>query len=153
MKKAENRWLKRLFVIFVTLACLLAAAYDATSTNAAIINNALGVQTFRVEETDLGADFDAEYYKTEYKTAKEVKQAAATLCREVEAQGLVLLTNQNEALPLPAGAVEEKFMAYVGEACGKEYAAKLWNTLSRLETLEDTRPYLQELFTKFAHCE
>ena len=56
-------------------------------------------------------------------------------------------------LPLPAGAVEEKFMAYVGEACGKEYAAKLWNTLSRLETLEDTRPYLQELFTKFAHCE
>ncbi len=104
MKKAENRWLKRLFVIFVTLACLLAAAYDATSTNAAIINNALGVQTFRVEETELGADFDAEYYKTEYKTAEEVKQAAAAICREVEAQGLVLLTNQNEALPLPAGA-------------------------------------------------
>ena len=53
-------------------------------------------------------------------------------------------------LPLPAGAVEEKFMAYVGEACGEEYAGKLWKTLCALDTLDDTKPFLDELFAKFA---
>lgn len=52
-------------------------------------------------------------------------------------------------LPFPEGAVEEKFLRYVGEACGKEYADSLWATLNNLENIEDVQDFLQEMFTYF----
>ena len=53
-------------------------------------------------------------------------------------------------LPFPAGAVEEKFLRYVGEACGPDYARSLWATLDRLETVDNVQGFLQEMFTRFA---
>ncbi len=53
-------------------------------------------------------------------------------------------------LPLPKGAVEEKFMAYVSETCSKEYTRSLWNIVNSLEAIENTQELFQELFTRFA---
>lgn len=104
MRKMKNVWAKRIFAIFITLTCILAAVYDVATDYSAMINNALGVQTFRVVEKAMDQNFNAEYFASDYKTPAQVAQAAEALCREVEAQGLVLLTNENNALPLPQGA-------------------------------------------------
>ena len=51
MRKQKGLWAKRVFVICLTLLCVLSAVYDAATANATMINNALGVQTFRVVES------------------------------------------------------------------------------------------------------
>ncbi len=74
---------------------------------------------------------------------------------EIEtADGRIFKTTQitpygDPELPFPEGAVEEKFLRYVGEACGQEYARKLWDTLSGLENMDDVQGWLQEMFEKF----
>ena len=104
MRKQKGLWAKRVFVICLTLLCVLSAVYDAATANATMINNALGVQTFRVVESRANAGFDANYFPADYDSPEKLFEAAALLCRQAEAEGLVLLTNENNALPLPAGA-------------------------------------------------
>ena len=104
MRKQKGLWAKRVFVICLTLLCVLSAVYDAATANATMINNALGVQTFRVVESQADAGVDTNYFPTEYDSPEKLFEAAAQLCRQAEAEGLVLLTNENNALPLPAGA-------------------------------------------------
>ncbi len=104
MRKQKGQWAKRMFVICLTVLCVLTAAYDVSTANSAMINNALGVQTFRVVESQADAGFDANYYPADYSSPEKLFEAASQLCRETEAEGLVMLTNENGALPLPAGA-------------------------------------------------
>ena len=64
MRKQKGLWAKRVFVICLTLLCVLSAVYDAATANATMINNALGVQTFRVVESQADAGVDANYFPT-----------------------------------------------------------------------------------------
>lgn len=100
----KKRLPKTLFVLFVTLLCILIPAYDVMTAYSAMINNALNIQSYRVVESDIAADYDSEYFKADFSDPEAYDKAAAELCRQVEAEGLVLLTNQNGALPLPKQA-------------------------------------------------
>ena len=100
----KKRLPKTLFVLFVTLLCILIPAYDVMTAYSAMINNAMNIQSYRVVESDIAADYDSEYFKADFSNPEAYAKAAAELCRQVEAEGLVLLTNQNGALPLPKQA-------------------------------------------------
>lgn len=99
----KKTW-KILFEIFATLMCIFLAGYDVAMANGALINNALNVVTYKVVEAEGGENIDSEYFKAEYSNASEFAKVSAELCREVESEGLVLLTNENDALPLPQNA-------------------------------------------------
>ena len=51
-------------------------------------------------------------------------------------------------LPLPAGAVEEKFMKNTVEIVGEEYAKLLWHNLENLEEVADIQSLLYEMLNK-----
>ena len=51
-------------------------------------------------------------------------------------------------LPLPAGAVEEKFMKNTVEIVGEEYAKFLWHNLENLEEVADIQSLLYEMLNK-----
>lgn len=59
----KKRLPKTLFVLFVTLLCILIPAYDVMTAYSAMINNALNIQSYRVVESDIAADYDSEYFK------------------------------------------------------------------------------------------
>ena len=51
----KKRLPKTLFVLFVTLLCILIPAYDVMTAYSAMINNALNIQSYRVVESDIAA--------------------------------------------------------------------------------------------------
>lgn len=104
MHKSHATLWKRLFVLFLTFTCVLTAAYDVTTANSVMINKALNVRAFKVVEMAGAENTDTNYFPTKYQTAEQLSTAAEALCRLVEGEGLVILTNHNNALPLPSGA-------------------------------------------------
>lgn len=62
----KKRLPKTLFVLFVTLLCILIPAYDVMTAYSAMINNALNIQSYRVVESDIAADYDSEYFKADF---------------------------------------------------------------------------------------
>ncbi len=92
-------------IVFVASASLLAvvlALSVAGTQNASMINDALNTPTYKVEEADSedGEEEDTEYYKATYSSNDELMAAYEALCRETEEEGIVLLKNENNALPL-----------------------------------------------------
>lgn len=74
-----------------------------TSKNADAINGTLGTKTFEVIETS-NESKDTEYYKSDYKSLSELRSAGKSTAAKVLAEGMVLLKNENNALPLAAGS-------------------------------------------------
>lgn len=66
-----------------------------------IISTYLGQATDKIVETEGSGSEDTEYYKSEYKE-KELVKAGEKLCQEIAAEGIVLLKNDNNVLPLGA---------------------------------------------------
>lgn len=95
---------KVLFVVFATLVCVLLAGYDVAMANSTVINRTLKAKSYK--EITIGSDenIDSEYFKSDYSDANDYKKDVAEFCRKLEAEGLVLLTNNNDALPLPKNA-------------------------------------------------
>ena len=91
---------KGCFLGFGTAFAILLPLLGVARDNGAIINNALNIQTYKIIANDDTSAEAAEYFKFDYSTVEEVAQAGAKLAEEVEAGGLVLLKNDNEALPL-----------------------------------------------------
>ena len=91
--------------LFVISASFLAVAlvgggiaYDQSSA----INSALKVKTYEVIKGDDSQE-DTEYYKREYTTPEALKEYTDSICRQLEQEGMVLLKNDNAALPLAQG--------------------------------------------------
>ena len=56
--------------------------------------------------TKEGAEsWDTEYYKPDYATAEDADRYAKDVTRRIAEEGIVLMKNENGALPMPAGAV------------------------------------------------
>lgn len=94
---------KLLTVISMLLAGLLVLATIITGENAGAINGTLGTKTFEVVETG-EADEDTEYYKSDFASLAELRAAGKETATEVLAEGMVLLKNDNGALPLASGS-------------------------------------------------
>ncbi|MTR07196.1 glycosyl hydrolase, partial [Pseudoflavonifractor sp. BIOML-A15] len=103
-KAKRKKWSNQLFagVWGAALAVLLVAVIiaNAVALNySTIITTFFGHTTSRVEN----GDPTAIYYESVYTTDGELYQAGLDLCEQVEAEGLVLLKNENNALPLGDG--------------------------------------------------
>ena len=108
MSKILNKLSSGLFMGFAALLGVLTPLYGVAVANADTISRTIGAQTYYIEK---GADTgeDTEYFKAEYTSADALKKAAEEFCRRLEGEGLVLLKNDNNALPLSANAKVSMF--------------------------------------------
>lgn len=95
--------LKKIFlnVTSVGLAILVTGSVIANE-NIAAVNSALGVQTYKIVNDQNEADSSEyiRYYESNYENIAELKKAGYDKVREIEAEGAVLLKNDNHYLPL-----------------------------------------------------
>ena len=90
------------FLSIITLAAaVLNIGGSIAYENAPLITEALGQDYSSVIEIDDGADKkDTQYYKTEFKSVEEVRNAGVEFTTRMMEEGAVLLKNENNALPL-----------------------------------------------------
>ena len=74
-----------------------------TGENAGAINGTLGTKTFEVIDTG-DENEDTEYYKSDFSSVGDLRTAGKATATEVLAEGMVLLKNDNNALPLAEGS-------------------------------------------------
>jgi len=110
--------MKAVKLIFKILSVILAVAVAIVTTggiiadeNFALVTAYLGQSTVERVTTD-GAVTDTDYYKTDYEDIAALKQAGYDLIERVEAEGAVLLKNDDGALPLNAGGGEDKISLF-----------------------------------------
>ena len=87
-----------LFLGVGSLFVICMAGRTIALDNSGALNNALGIIT-----TDKG-DSDVTYFQRTYTSNEEVKKAFKEAAKQVENDGLVLLKNENQALPLTQGS-------------------------------------------------
>lgn len=94
---------KKLWMILsVVCSTLLALAIMVTyvcNTYATMINSTLGLKNYKLLKVE-GEEIDSEYYPYGYSDFERLKEDYNEICREVESEGLVLLRNDNNVLPL-----------------------------------------------------
>ena len=56
--------------------------------------------SYQIETSELDKDLDTEYYKKDFETEAELEEYNGNVCKEIEGEGLVLLKNNNNTLPL-----------------------------------------------------
>lgn len=108
----NSKLFKRLFLGFGTTIAILIPGLAVARANGAMINHALNITAYKVVdigETDPEA---SQYYKSDYNSLEEVKAAGEKLVSEIEAGGLVLLKNDNSALPLSESTPKVSLFGY-----------------------------------------
>lgn len=102
--KTAIRIAKRVLAVFLALlfallgaACLI--AIPLSNNYSAMVSMAISQET-----TKKSGGSNPQYFTSDYPSAAAVQEASAQLCREIEQEGMVLLRNNNNALPLAGGA-------------------------------------------------
>ncbi len=107
MKPSTKRTLKKVFLnVTAALFCLIFTGNIIAGENQGQINQALGTKTSKIVSTLSEGQEEGytRYYESKYSSIAELKKAGEAKVREVEGEGIVLLKNDNNALPLAAGA-------------------------------------------------
>ena len=98
------------------------------SENSTAISNALGTPNFKVENVG-DVDVDTDYYKSRYTKLADLINDGKALVEEIEAEGVVLLKNENNTLPLAQGKKVSLFgYATVDSAYGGKGSAQSGTT-------------------------
>lgn len=92
-------------VITALLAVVLAVAIPITSFYSTMINAALGAETQKI----IRGENSQIFYWTEFETEEDLVANDMAICRQLEAEGAVLLINKDNALPL---AEDTKFSLF-----------------------------------------
>lgn len=100
--KKRKLW-RTLMVSFLTLAIVFSVVGDAAAAYAPALNYALKTDSYKLVESD-DASEDTEYFPRTYLTTEDVTAYGRAVSEEAEAEGMVLLKNENGALPLTAGS-------------------------------------------------
>lgn len=92
--------IKRICAVFLALVVILlagatAVAIPLSNNYAAMISMALGQSTVKTE-----GGGNPQYYESAYSTEDAMAFQAEEMCQELEREGMVLLKNENNALPL-----------------------------------------------------
>jgi beta-glucosidase len=95
-KKFLAIWVPVLSVVLV----LVVGANIALGIFSNWVSSQLGTGTYTITNAEGTEDWDTEYSKADYATADEAEDAADALVREIAAEGIVLLKNEGDALPL-----------------------------------------------------
>ena len=107
MKPSTRRTLKKVFLNVTTLLLALVLTGNIIAgENAGQINQVLGTKTSMTVSTlpEGQEETYARYFESRFSSIAELKAAGEAKVREVEGEGMVLLKNENAALPLPAGS-------------------------------------------------
>ena len=109
-KKSKRKLLSVLSLIFATLFVLVYGGYEIAMSQSGTVNAMLGIKTASVDYSSDDADnpaydyFGGNYQKGEYiGNYEEVKKDFNAVAEEVESEGLVLLRNRENTLPLAKG--------------------------------------------------
>lgn len=86
-------------VVMGTLMLLFIAVLQAATNFSPAVNDFLNATTYRIEHDENSTE-DTNYFPTDYDTVEEVSAYADEAAREIESEGIVLLRNNNGALPL-----------------------------------------------------
>ena len=88
-----------LALIFALLGAASLIAIPLSNNYAAMVSMAISQPT-----TAKTGGNNTQYFTSDYPSAAAVQEASAQLCREIEQEGMVLLRNDDNALPLQKGA-------------------------------------------------
>ena len=105
--KSSKRTLKKVFLNVVAILCALVITGNIIAGECAgQINSALGLSTSKIVSTlpEGQTEEYARYFKSEFTSLADLKKAGEEKVREVEAEGIVLLKNDDAVLPLAAGS-------------------------------------------------
>ena len=84
--------------VFAVLFGIISAGASIARENSTAINSYLGVTTQKIVKT--GESTPEDFYKTQYSSVEELREKSLEINREVLEEGMVLLKNENSALPL-----------------------------------------------------
>ena len=88
-----------LALIFALLGAACLIAIPLSNNYSAMVSMAIAMPT-----TAKSGGSNPQYFTSDYSSAAAVQEASAQLCREIEQEGMVLLRNNGDALPLAKGA-------------------------------------------------
>ena len=107
MKPSSKRTLKKAFLNITAGLCAIVFTGNVIAGECAgQINSALGTATSKVISTLAEGETEgyARYFESKYNSIAELKAAGEAKVREVEGEGIVLLKNDNNILPLKEGS-------------------------------------------------
>lgn len=109
MKIFKRKLWECLALILTALFVILAGGYSIAMSQSASINNALDISSSEIERSD---EEQYQYFKRSYGDDEYDKLQAdyLALAEEVEGEGIVLLKNENNALPLAKGEKVSTFL-------------------------------------------
>ena len=100
-KKMSNRRFMSIWIPIDSVMVVLAiGANIAGSVFGGILDTSLGRGERHVLHLENVANWDTEYYPQQYTTLAQAREAAERKMYEVVSEGMVLLKNENETLPL-----------------------------------------------------
>ena len=99
MKIFNSRLWEKLMVSFLTVLVVVIALTLLANAKAGTINSELRIETYKIV-TDENSNVDTNYWPAVANTAAEVEALCREACESSESEGLVLLKNDNNALPL-----------------------------------------------------
>lgn len=99
--KSVKLW-RSLFVVSASFLAVALIGGGIAYDQSAAINSAFKVKTYEVIKGDDEGE-DTEYFKRQYTTPEALKEYTDSICRNLEQEGMVLLKNDNGALPLAEG--------------------------------------------------
>lgn len=107
MKPSSKRTLKKAFLNITAGLCAIVFTGNVIAGECAgQINSALGTATSKVVSTLAEGETEgyARYFESKYNSIAELKASGEAKVREVEGEGIVLLKNDNNVLPLKEGS-------------------------------------------------
>lgn len=122
-------------VLFTILFAITMIGGPIANSYEAIINMVLHTESSKT----IGGEDAKDYFIADYTTSEEQAAAAQELCKQVEANGAVLLLNRDNALPLAQGAKVTLLgntsadFVYSGAGSGSMDASKMKNLKQALE--------------------
>ncbi len=106
-KKPKKKMTRRGFIASGAVAAGLVAVTGALNIGTNMFKSALdhyiGSGTTTIESAEGSEDWDTEYYDQQYRGRGSAAEDAKTIVVEIEGEGIVLLKNDNDALPLASG--------------------------------------------------
>ena len=108
----KKLWVKIGIVVSAILFGFMICTTVITGENRTAVNNFFGTGDFVTFEPKDAPEQDTEYFKSKYKSVAELIEAGKTAAQNIEAEGAVLLKNENNALPLDVGAGEKRISLF-----------------------------------------
>ena len=103
MKIFNSKLWEKLMVSFLTVLVVVFALTLLANAKAGTINSELRIETYKIV-TDNTSTVDTNYWPAVATTAEEVEALCREACESSESEGLVLLKNDNNTLPLAKGS-------------------------------------------------